>query len=186
VNARALGPRLGKQVQTVITAAKAGDWTQEGDAVVAGGVPLLDGEYELVLERSGATEGTALGLLPGGGFVLLDTATTPELELEGHARDFIRDVQQARRAAGLEVTDRIDLAVEGDDELLAMLAAHGDLVRSETLATTLDVARADAGTTDRVLRWADGHLTRLAPGTWGAAEGARFELRRAGGSVLDV
>jgi isoleucyl-tRNA synthetase len=170
----------------VIKAAKAGDWRVEGEGVVVGGVPLLDGEYELVLERSGATEGTALGLLPRGGFVLLETATTPELEQEGRARDFIRDVQQARRAAGLEVTDRIDLAVEGDEELLAMLHAHGDLVRAETLVESLEVAPAGPGTVDRVLRWADGHLTRVEPGAWGAAEGARFELRRAGGSVLDV
>ncbi|GAA2754437.1 isoleucine--tRNA ligase [Amnibacterium kyonggiense] len=187
VNARALGPRIGKQVQAVIKAAKSGDWSSEpGGGVVVGGVPLLDGEYDLVLERSGATEGTALGLLPSGGFVLLETATTPELELEGHARDFIRDVQQARRAAGLEVTDRIDLAVEGDADLLAMLAAHGDLVRSETLAESLTAAPADAGSGDRVLRWPDGHLVHLVAGTWGAAEGGRFELRRAGGSVLDV
>ncbi|MGN6445425.1 isoleucine--tRNA ligase [Amnibacterium sp.] len=186
VNARALGPRIGKQVQTVIKAAKAGDWSAEQGAVVVGGVPLLEGEYDLVLERSGATEGTALGLLPSGGFVLLDTVTTAELELEGHARDFVRDVQQARRAAGFEVTDRIDLTVEGDQELIAMLDAHGDLVRRETLAESLVARPADAGSTDRVLRWPDGHLVHLAPGTWGAAEGGRFELRRAGGSVLDV
>jgi isoleucyl-tRNA synthetase len=154
--------------------------------VVAGGVPLLDGEYELVLERSGATEGTALALLPRGGFVLLETATTPELELEGHARDFVRDVQQARRAAGLEVTDRIDLAVEGDDELRAMLERFEDLVRRETLVDSLTVRAAGPGTTDRVLRWPDGYLTLTERGSWGAAEGARFEVRRAGGSTLDV
>jgi isoleucyl-tRNA synthetase len=186
VNARALGPRLGKQVQAVISAARSGDWAVQGGGVVAGGVPLLEGEYELVLERSGSTEGTALGLLPGGGFVLLETVTTPELELEGHARDLIRDVQQARRAAGFEVTDRIDLAVEGDAELLAMLDAHGDLVRAETLVETFVAAPAGPGSNDRVLRWADGHLVHLKPGTWGAAEGGRFEVRRAGGSVLDV
>jgi isoleucyl-tRNA synthetase len=186
VNARTLGPRIGREVQAVIKAAKSGDWSVEGEGVVAGGVALLDGEYELVLERSGATEGTALGLLPGGGFVILETATTPELELEGHARDFIRDVQQARRTAGLDVTDRIDLAVEGDEELLAMLAVHGDLVRKETLVEVLETGPAGPGTTDRVLRWPDGRLTRIEAGSWGAAEGARFELRRAGGSTLDV
>ena len=118
--------------------------------------------------------------------MLLDTATTPDLELEGHARDFIRDLQQARRAAGLEVADRIDLAVEGDADLLTMLERHGDLVRRETLVDALTVRVADAASTDRVLRWPDGHLVHLAPGTWGAAEGGRVELRRAGGSVLDV
>ncbi len=187
VNARALGPRIGRGVQAVIAAAKAGDWRRDGDTVVVGDVPLMDGEYELVLERSQGSSDEALGLLPGGGFVLLDTATTPELELEGRARDFVRDVQQARRAAGLDVGDRIDLAVEGDDDLQAMLTAHGDLVRGETLAESLQVGPAGAGTGDRVLRWPDGHLVVLAQDAWGASgAGARFELRRAGGSVLDV
>jgi isoleucyl-tRNA synthetase len=186
VSARALGPRIGRQVQEVLKAAKAGNWHREHDVVVVGGVPLLPGEYELVLERRGATEGSALALLPTGGFLLLDTRVTPELELEGRARDFIRDVQQARRAAGLAVTDRIELAVEGDPDLVAMLEVHGDLVQAETLTESLEVAPASAGTTDRVQRWADGTLTVIDCGAWGAADGARFELRRAGRMVLDV
>ena len=187
VNARALGPRLGRGVQAVIAAAKAGDWRHDGESVVVGGVPLLDGEYDLVLERARASVDEAMGLLPGGGFVLLDTAVTPELEQEGRARDFIRDVQQARRAAGLEVGDRIDLAVEGDDDLQSMLEVHGDLVRGETLVESLLVSAAGPGTGDRVLRWPDGHLTVLAAGSWGASgDGARFELHRAGGEDLDV
>ena len=186
VNARALGPRIGRQVQAVIAAARSGDWTRDGGLVTAGGVALLDGEYELVLERSGSAEGTALALLPDGGFVRLVTTTTPELEQEGRARDLVRDVQQARRAAGLEVTDRIDLAIEGDAELLAMLEAHGDLLRRETLVETLTASAAGPGSADRVLRWPDGHLTVFAAGAWGASGGGRFELRRAGGSVLDV
>ena len=47
----------------------------------------------------------------GGGFALLDTATTPELEAEGLARDIIRAVQDTRKAAGLDVSDRIRLGL---------------------------------------------------------------------------
>src|SRR5690606_23253251 len=91
INARAVGPRLGKQVQHVIAGARAGVWTLEGDTVVVDGVALQQGEYELTLEAGGVAEGTAIALLPGqGGFVLLDTVTTPELEAEGLARDAIR------------------------------------------------------------------------------------------------
>ena len=46
-------------------------------------------------------------MLPRGGFVVLDTAVTPELEAEGAARDLVRAVQQARKDAGLQVSDRI-------------------------------------------------------------------------------
>ncbi|HEV7622916.1 MAG TPA: isoleucine--tRNA ligase [Amnibacterium sp.] len=186
VNARALGPRIGRQVQAVIAAAKAGDWRHRNGVVVVGDVELFEGEYELVLERAGGGDGEAVGLVPSGGFVLLATEVTPELELEGRARDFIRDVQQARRTAGLEVTDRIELAVEGDPDLLHMLEVHGDLVKSETLTEVLETSPASAGSGDRVQRWADGTLTRIPAGNWGATDGARFELRKTGAVVLDV
>ena len=167
VNARAAGPRIGRAVQQVIGAAKRGDWRRSDDGVVVGGVPLEPGEFELALEQREGDEGAALGLLAGGGFVVLATATTPELEREGRARDLVRDVQQARRAAGLDVSDRIDLTVRGDAELVAVLAAHGDLVAAETLVTDLDVAL-DEG------RPADGAAS------WASTAGGRFALARTG------
>ncbi|MEO8261213.1 MAG: isoleucine--tRNA ligase, partial [Pseudolysinimonas sp.] len=99
VNARALGPRVGKDVQRIIGAAKAGDWTSDGDIVVVGGTPLEQGEYELDLEA--ADPESAIAFLPGGGFVVLDTHLTPDLEAEGVARDVVRAVQQARKDADL-------------------------------------------------------------------------------------
>ena len=134
VNARAAGPRLGKNVQTVIKAAKAGDWSEADGVVTAGGIALEPSEYELVLETSGRPEGEALALVPGGGFVLLDTQTTPELEAEGLARDAIRVVQEARKNAGLDVSDRIVLALNATPEDAAALIAHADLISRETLA----------------------------------------------------
>ncbi|WP_272496312.1 class I tRNA ligase family protein [Nocardioides sp. B-3] len=108
VNARAAGPRLGKDVQLAIKGSKSGDWSvAEDGTVTAGGLPLVEGEFsrETVAADTGAD--TATGVLPGGGFVVLDTALTPELEAEGVARDPVRSIQQARRDAGLDVSDRI-------------------------------------------------------------------------------
>ncbi|MBN9611875.1 MAG: isoleucine--tRNA ligase, partial [Actinobacteria bacterium] len=85
-----------------------------------------------------------LGLLPGGGFVLLRTETTPELEAEGIARDAIRAVQEARKNAGLDVSDRIVLLLAAAPELAAALETHADLIAAETLATGIAV-RPDAG-----------------------------------------
>lgn len=134
VNARAAGPRLGKNVQTVIKAAKAGDWSEVDGVVTAGGIALEPSEYELALETTGRPEGEALAIVPAGGFVLLDTRTTPELEAEGLARDAIRVVQEARKNAGLDVSDRIVLALNATPEDAAALTAHADLIARETLA----------------------------------------------------
>jgi len=145
VNARAAGPRLGKDVQKVIQAARAGDWSENDGVVTAGGFELVDGEYELVLETAQADgESTqALALLPGGGFVLLDTLTTPELEAEGLARDIIRAVQDTRKSAGLDVSDRIELSLSFDDQedgnAVERAAATVD-IGAETLATVIGIA----------------------------------------------
>jgi isoleucyl-tRNA synthetase len=134
INARALGPRLGKQVQSVIQASKAGDWTASGDTVTVGGIELFAGEFDLELES--ASENAAIAFLGDGGFVILDTETTPELEAEGLARDLVRVIQDTRKAAGFEVSDRITLSVVGASEAdIDAIASFGEMIAAETLAT---------------------------------------------------
>jgi isoleucyl-tRNA synthetase len=143
VIARAAGPRLGKDVQTAIQGSKSGDWSvSESGEVTAGGLALQEGEF--VLETvAGGSDGTATGMLPGGGFVVLDTELTPELEAEGVARDLVRAIQQARRDAELDVSDRIVLDVSATPEVADALRTHAELIRRETLATALAVHEAD-------------------------------------------
>ncbi|MEE2814446.1 MAG: class I tRNA ligase family protein, partial [Actinomycetota bacterium] len=143
VNARAAGPRLGKEVQRVIRAAKDGFWTEEGGVVTVDGIALEPHEYDLVLETAGRPEGEALALVPGGGFMLLDTVTTPELEAEGMARDAIRVVQEARKNAGLDVSDRIVLALNVSAADAEALRQHADLIAGETLAVGFAVQPTD-------------------------------------------
>ena len=143
VNARAAGPRIGKEVQRVIVAAKKGFWEQDGDSVVVDGVQLLPAEFELELQSD--DESNAITFLPGGGFVLLDTVTTPELEGEGLARDVIRAVQQARKQADLDVSDRIRLTLATDAD--GVIDQHRDLIAAETLASSIEVVQADNGET---------------------------------------
>ena len=138
VNARALGPRLGKQVQEVIRAAKAGDWTVDDDEVTVGGVRLELGEYELVLES--ADPANAIEFLADGAFVVLDITLTPELEAEGLARDLVRQVQDARKAAGLDVSDRIELELVLPEAEAAAARTHEALIAGETLAVRVAIA----------------------------------------------
>ena len=74
-------------------------------------------------------------MLTPHGFVVLDTTVTPELAAEGLARDVIRAVQQARRDADLDVSDRISLTVTGDDDVWAATVAHQQLIMAETLSS---------------------------------------------------
>jgi isoleucyl-tRNA synthetase len=132
---RALGPRLGKQVQPVIQAVKAGNWELVDGAPVAAGVTLQDGEYEL---KQVASDGANSAPLPNGaGVVVLDTTVTPALAAEGLARDVIRVVQQARRDADLDVSDRITLTLGVAPEVAEAVRAHQAFVAAETLATAV-------------------------------------------------
>ncbi|AKV55028.1 isoleucyl-tRNA synthetase [Bifidobacterium actinocoloniiforme DSM 22766] len=152
VNARAAGPRLGKQVQEVIKASKAGDWRQNGGQVVAvtpaGDVPLEPAEYELtnrVEEGEGEGVGSkASAALPTGGFVILDTQLSEELEAEGYARDLIREVQDARKAAGLDIADRISLTLTLPTAEASKASRFESLIASETLATSVAIESSDS------------------------------------------
>ncbi|GAA5124362.1 isoleucine--tRNA ligase [Alloalcanivorax gelatiniphagus] len=152
VNARAAGPRLGKDVQLAIKGSKSGDWSvAEDGTVTAGGLALVEGEYALETVAGSTADDTAIGMLPRGGFVVLETAVTPELEAEGTARDLVRAVQQARKDAGLQVSDRIALTLSGPEETLTAARTHEALIAEETLATS--VSYADAAELDvRVTR----------------------------------
>ncbi|GAB96849.1 isoleucyl-tRNA synthetase [Kineosphaera limosa] len=147
VNARAAGPRLGRDVQVAIKGAKSGDWSVDGDGqVVAGGLTLVEGEYTLETVVDAALPGAgeqATAMLPmssGGGFVVLDTCVTPELATEGLARDIVRAVQQARKEADLDVSDRIGLTILGDDDVYRACLTHERLIMTETLAVQFGAA----------------------------------------------
>ncbi|GIG53288.1 isoleucine--tRNA ligase [Demequina activiva] len=145
VNARAAGPRIGKDVQAAITGAKTGDWSLlSGGDVVSGGIALIEGEFELatVIGGGAADAQEAAAVLPAGGFVLLDTAITEELEAEGYARDVIRTVQDTRKAEGLNVSDRIRLTLRVPMDRVGATEAWRELIARETLAQ--DPATGDA------------------------------------------
>ena len=157
VNARAAGPRLGKQVQFAIKSSKSGDWhvDDSGAPVVQtpnGEVALVDGEYELVnrVESSDAQAAAnmASAAMPTGGFVMLDTALTSDLLAEGYARDAIRVVQDARKENGLDVTDRIALTLSVTASDVAKVEQFRDLIAKETLATSFEVTEADSSATE--------------------------------------
>ena len=138
----AIGPRLGPDTQKVITAVKRGDWREVEDGVEVDGITLsaAKGEYELRLRPRDEESGRALP--KDAGVVVLDTEVDQELESEGLARDVVRQVQAARREAGLAVTDCIKLGIGAPKDVVSALEDHKSYVMEQTLATEMEVTGA--------------------------------------------
>lgn len=153
VNARAAGPRLGKQVQFAIKASKTGAWHVDaatGAPVVEtpnGDIALQEGEFEVInrVEEQDAAQAanSVSSALPSGGFVILDTALDDDLLAEGYARDAVRAVQDARKEADFNISDRIVLTLTAPAVDAPKLEQFRDLIAHETLATTLDIKPSD-------------------------------------------
>ena len=141
-NLKTLGPRYGKRLRAIreelptLAAELAPLRAGKNVAVTIGGEPLDLTPDDVLI----ATEqiGDWASASDGGITVALSTALTPELEAEGRARDFVRLVQDARKAAGLELTDRIAVTFDPSDaDRARAVEAWADYIRGETLADAL-------------------------------------------------
>ena len=135
-----IGKRFGKRIPAIRAALAQADAGGIASLAAAGkGFELdLDGESirfeaEDVLVESVAAEGYACAE-EGGYLVGLDTRLDDALRQEGLARELVRSVQDARKQAGLEVSDRIVLRVTGSDTVEEAVAAHRSFLMDETLA----------------------------------------------------
>ncbi|MBT0771304.1 isoleucine--tRNA ligase [Kineosporia sp. J2-2] len=145
-NFRALGKRFGKQTQGVAKALAALPADDVVAALRSAGSVQVDFEGSKVdvnsdevvvteLPRSGWVVETQRGVT-----IALDTEITPELEVEGLARDVVRVVQQARRDADLDISDRIRLVVSGPAEVLDAVRSHQEFVAGEVLADAVELS----------------------------------------------
>ena len=143
VNARAAGPRIGKDVQAAIKAVKAGEGVLNTDGTLTAGPAVLLPE-EFTSRLVAADPEWTAALPDGAGLVVLDGTLTEELEAEGWAKDRIRELQDLRKATGLDVSDRIAvvLAVPADKEPWAR--THAELIAGEILATDFAFVGTDA------------------------------------------
>ncbi len=147
INSQKLGKRLPKKMKQILPASKKGEWeyvSDDSDAIIVAGEMLnsVDEEYSIILEPKAGYEKSAQAC--GNAVVVLDLTITPELEAEGRARDLVRMIQQARKDAGLNVADRITLALDVPADFKAALATHGAYIASQTLATSVSEGSASA------------------------------------------
>ena len=138
-----LGPRYGKRMKAVAAAIGQLDQDAIRELERQGklGLELEDGPVELLLDDVEVQTEDIPGWLvagEGGVTVALDIEITPELRSEGLARELVNRIQQQRKDAGLEVTDRIALTLEGPQELQDSVASNLDYIRAETLAERVE------------------------------------------------
>ena len=155
-------PRLGKRYGRLMPAIK--DALAQADAAWIAGEVAAGRSFTLDVEgrdvtfgpgdcrvQTGSAEGYACAV-DGGFMVALDTGLDDELVLEGLAREIVRSVQDARKSAGLEVSDRIVLGISGTGPVPEALRAHGEYIAAETLATRLvDADAVDGWSAERSL-----------------------------------
>jgi isoleucyl-tRNA synthetase len=143
---RRLGPRLGAAVKDVASALDADDGALAARLAAGEPIDLAGASGERwrvepadvsVTWQSRAGWGSAS---EGDVTIALELELTPELRREGLAREVVRLVQDARRAAGLDVSDRIVLGLEAEGELAPAIAEFGGFIAGETLASDLSDA----------------------------------------------
>ncbi|MBA2240876.1 MAG: isoleucine--tRNA ligase [Solirubrobacterales bacterium] len=166
-NYRTLGPRLGRHMPQAASAVEALDPQHAAEAIrserrLAISIdgrehPLEPDDLTLAMEPLAGYEVEA----EAGRAVALELELDDELRREGLAREVVHAVQGARKQAGLEVTDRIELWLGGDDELLEAARAHEDYVGGETLATALAYNGEGTGSTEPSAATVDGRELRI-------------------------
>jgi isoleucyl-tRNA synthetase len=150
-NYRSLGPRFGKDMPQLAAAVGALDAAGVAEAIRDGrdvGVNVGGHDHSL------GPDDLTLVMKPLDGYqveaesghaVALELEIDEELRREGLAREVVHAVQNARRDAGLDITDRITLRLGGDDELLDAARAHESYVTGETLAPSVSYDGAEGG-----------------------------------------
>ncbi|MBI2755524.1 MAG: isoleucine--tRNA ligase [Chloroflexi bacterium] len=135
-NPKLLGPKYGAEYPSIRRLLQAGEFKVGDDGRVQVGSWLLEpDEAAVTLEPApGFAAAVDHGVL-----VVLDTRSTPELVTEGRARELVRVIQDARKAAGFDVADRIVVRYEAPDELGRAFQDLSEYVARETLA--VDFAR---------------------------------------------
>ncbi len=130
-----IGARLGGALRDIIPAVKRGEYELVGDTLVAAGNTLNADEFE---NRLTVRDGVTGAALPDNtAVVVLDTNVTADLVAEGLANEVLRFIQDTRKAAGLDVSDRIVLTYSADPALTVAIDQHKKRIMRDALVTEM-------------------------------------------------
>lgn len=163
-NFRALGPKVGPLLPRVKELLGGIDGSEVRRALDASGTFVLDVDGTAVALtadelqiRAASHEELALAQ-EGALAVAIDTALTDELRREGRARETVRVLNDARKAAGFAIAERIDVVIEAEGTLLDALIEHRDWIAGEVLAVTFRLEPVRESTVDATV---DGQPLRV-------------------------
>jgi isoleucyl-tRNA synthetase len=158
-NFKSLGPKCGPKMKAVAAAIAKGGFGE--DKLFGGSVEAVEVEgVEVTRADVLVTRSPKAGLVVASQdavVVGIETALTPELIAEGNAREFVSHVQNMRKEADFEVTQRISVTVDGDEDMRTALESHREYVMSEILALELSFGALE-GFQETDL---NGHMTRI-------------------------
>jgi isoleucyl-tRNA synthetase len=150
-NYRTLGPRFGREMPQVAAAVEALNPTHVRE-LIAGerliGVNVAGHDHTLAAEDLSLVMEPLEGYMVesvAGRAVALSLDLDEALIREGLAREIVRAVQNARKQAGLDVSDRIELTLAGDEQLLAAARTHEEYLAAEVLAEAISYGAGDGG-----------------------------------------
>jgi isoleucyl-tRNA synthetase len=138
INFPVLGKRLPDKIKQIIPLAKQGKWEKLADGRIKIADEVLEKtECDILLEPK--DKKGAAPLSTNDALVVLDLNITEELKNEGIARDIVRLIQQARKEADLNITDRIDISVKAPEAFAYALKTNSGYISEQTLAKSLDL-----------------------------------------------
>lgn len=132
INFPLVGKRLANKMKDIIAANKNGDWKIDGKSLLIANEELLAEEFAIKLDPKVAVGSKALS--SNDGIVIMDLEMDRNLILEGIARDVIRAVQQSRKDAGFDISDRVILELESSLDVEEAVLKHEDLITHQTLS----------------------------------------------------
>ncbi len=135
-----IGARLGGALREIIPAVKRGDYELDGDKLIVAGQTLNADEFEKRLTVRG--DAAAASLPDNTAVVVLDTEINSELVAEGLANDVLRFIQDTRKAAGFDVSDRITMEYAADPALAMAIEQHRKRIMRDALITQMNAGAA--------------------------------------------
>lgn len=142
VDLKKLGAKYASKVKDIMKAVKDNKWKEKDGKVEVAGIELEPDEYSIRLKPKNKDAKNIEALSNNKALIELDFNITQELELEGVARDLVRMIQQNRKDANLNLSDRIRLSIKTSSPMtIKAIEDNMDYIKTQTLATELNIVK---------------------------------------------